>query len=601
MRLVTIATSTYPSFALGLLLLIASAACSPAARSAADSSADSVPAGKLDRPASLPAYDPAVPGVAVGIHGAVSSAEEHASRVGLSILKRGGNAIDAAVAVAFALAVTHPTAGNIGGGGFMLVRLADGSATAIDYRETAPLAATADMFLDPAGNLTGDSVVGPRAAGIPGTVAGLALAHRRFGTLPWADLLADAIRLSREGHVPDAFHLESMADAARSMREAGFAETARLYSAPDGAALAAGQVWQQAELAGTLEAIAEHGPSAFYEGPLAERIVSAMRSIGGVWQREDLSRYRALERTPIGFDYLGHHVLSMPPPSSGGIVLRQILGASELLDMRSKPWRSAQAFHLYVEAARRAYADRNQLLGDPDFIQVPTATLISTDYIRARIGDIDPERATPSDKVSGGAIGNDSPQTTHFSIVDAAGNAVSNTYTLNTGFGANVAIPGTGILLNNEMDDFAAKPGSPNTYGLVQSAANAIAPGKRMLSSMTPTIVLKDGKLRAVIGSPGGPTIINTVAQIIRALIDYGRPLDEAVVAPRLHHQWKPDVIMLETSVEPEIEQGLTTLGHNVQRRGKFGHANCIEVDPATHGLRAVADVTRTGGSALAY
>jgi gamma-glutamyltranspeptidase/glutathione hydrolase len=291
----------------------------------------------------------------------------------------------------------------------------------------------------------------------------------------------------------------------------------------------------------------------------------------------------------------------MPPPSSGGIVLRQILAASELLHMEQKPWRSAEGFHLYVEAARRAFADRNELLGDPDFVRVPTEQLTSLPYIRERMKDIDPERATPSAQIKGGAALLESMQTTHYSVVDAAGNAVANTYTLNTGFGAKLAVPGTGVLLNDEMDDFAAKPGAANVYGLVQSQPNAIAPGKRMLSSMTPTIVVKEGQLRAVIGTPGGPTIINTVAQLVRALIDYGQPLDAAVRAARLHHQWQPDMVTVEANFEAEIEAGLKQRGHNVVRREHFGHANCIEVDPATRGFRAVADVTRDGGEAVAY
>jgi gamma-glutamyltranspeptidase/glutathione hydrolase len=549
----------------------------------------------------LPAQAPQ-PGVAVGVHGAVASAEANASRIGVQILQRGGSAVDAAVAVAFALAVTHPSAGNLGGGGFMLVRTAGGAVTAIDYRETAPAAATRDMYLDAAGHVTKDSLVGARAAGVPGTVAGLALAHARFGRLPWADVVEPAVRLAREGHAIDEFHAADLKDALAAMREAGFDDTARLYLNESGAELRAGDVWKQPELAATLATIAHDGPRAFYEGPLAERIVQGMQEIHGLWTLQDLRDYRAVTREPIVFDYHGHQVISMPPPSSGGIVMRQILGASELLDMRKEAWRSVPALHLYIEAARRAYADRSDLLGDPDFVHVPTAQLTSMDYIQRRMSDVDRAHATPSERVHGGlAPPAESTQTTHFSVVDDAGNAVSNTYTLNTGFGAKQAIPGTGILLNDEMDDFAAKPGVPNVYGLVQSAANAIAPGKRMLSSMTPTIVTKDGKLRAVLGSPGGPTIINTVTEILIALVDYGRPLDEAVRAPRLHHQWLPDKAVVEADFEPELQAGLEALGHHVVRVDEIGHANCIEVDPATHGFRAVADVKRDGGAAAAY
>jgi gamma-glutamyltranspeptidase/glutathione hydrolase len=549
----------------------------------------------------LPAHDPSQAGVAVGIHGAVASAEANASRIGVAVLGRGGNAIDAAIAVAFALAVTQPNAGNIGGGGFMLVRMADGTATAFDYRETAPAAATPNMYLDAAGKVTHDSVLGARAAGIPGTVAGLALAHQRFGRLPWAVLVEPALALARDGHVLDDGHAADMAKTLPAMRDAGFKDSVRVYSAENGAELHAGDVWKQPDLAATLELIAHQGPRAFYEGPLAERMAQGVKALGGIWTSDDLRKYRAVERKPIVFEYRGHQVLSMPPPSSGGIVLRQILAASELLDMQSYPWRSVQGFHLYAEAARRAYADRNELLGDPDFVHVPVEQLTSLDYIKKRMSDIDPHHATPSDRIHGGIGPDELPQTTHFSVVDDDGNAVANTYTLNGSFGAKAVIPGTGILLNNEMDDFAAKPGAPNMYGLVQSARNAIAPGKRMLSSMTPTILVKDGKLRAIVGSPGGPTITNTVAEIVRALIDYAQPLDIAVRAPRLHHQWLPDQIMIERDFEPEIASGLEALGHHVERIDAFGHANCIEVDPATHGYRAVADVQRKGGEADAY
>lgn len=549
----------------------------------------------------LPANNPGQAGVAVGAHGAVTSAEGYASRVGLGILQRGGNAVDAAIAVAFALAVTHPSAGNLGGGGFMLVRMAEGTATAIDYRETAPAAATTDMYLDKDGNVGRDSLVGARAAGVPGTVAGMALAHKRFGHLSWAELVTPAVTLARDGHPPDAAHLEELTEGVAEMRKAGFEDSARAYLGVDGTPLQAGRLWRQPELAATLDTIAKQGARAFYEGPLAQALASGVQRLGGLWTVDDLSRYTAVERTPIIFSYRGHEILSMPPPSSGGIVLRQILGASELLDLKSMPWRSVEALHLYIEAARRAFADRSELLGDPDFVKVPTAALTSTDYIRYRMKDIDPTHATPSTSIKGGLVPEESHQTTHFSIVDDFGNAVSNTYTLNESFGARLVIPGTGVLLNDEMDDFAAKPGAANSYGLVQSTRNAIAPGKRMLSSMTPTIVTKDGELRAIVGSPGGPTIINTVAQIVLAIIDHGRPLDEAVRAPRLHHQWKPDRISVEAAFEPELEAGLRALGHEVAHREDIGHANCIEVDPATKGFRAVADVARRGGEAVAY
>jgi gamma-glutamyltranspeptidase/glutathione hydrolase len=551
----------------------------------------------------LPAHDPATPGVAVGVHGAVASAERHANEAALAVLRRGGNAADAAIALGFALAVTHPAAGNLGGGGFMVVRMTDGTETAIDYRETAPGASSADMFLDDQGAPTDTSLVGAKAAGIPGTVAGLARAHARFGTRPWRELVAPAIALARDGHVLDESHAAAMAGAATDMRAAGFADSARVYESPDGTPLAAGATWRQPDLARTLERIAEGGASAFYRGEFAHTMAERVQKLGGIWRAADLAGYRAIERAPVAFEYRGHRVISMPPPSGGGVVLRQMLGASEFLDAVRHPWRSAEGFHLFVEFARRAYADRNELLGDPDFSGVPTARLTSIDYVRARMGDVDPAHATPSSRIRGGQLPVESPETTHYAVVDDVGNAVANTYTLNASFGAKVVIPGTGILLNNEMDDFAVKPGAPNLYGLVQGKVNAIAPGKRMLSSMTPTIVVKDGKLRAILGTPGGSTITTTVAQILRAIVDYGRPLDEAVRAPRVHHQWLPDRVTVEPGTESAIVGGLRARGHEVveSTSGAWGHANCIEVDPATGGYRAVADVTRKAGSALAY
>jgi gamma-glutamyltranspeptidase/glutathione hydrolase len=542
------------------------------------------------------------PGVAVGAHGAVASAELHASQAGLDVLKAGGNAVDAAVAVAFALAVTHPSAGNVGGGGFMLLRTAAGESFAIDYRETAPLAATRNMYLDEHGQMTKDSVLGPRAAGVPGTVAGLELAHTRYGTKPWATLLAPAIALARDGFAIDADLAPEMQQAAERMGKAGFASSARVYLNDDGTPIAAGQTWKQPDLARTLAELAEH-PHSFYDGPLAQRLVQQMQAQGGLWTAQDLAEYRAVVRAPLQFDYLGHQVITMPPPSAGGVVMRQILFASELLDMRKYPYRSAEMFHMYVEATRRAYADRNAWLGDPEFVKLPLAGLLDPEYMRARMQTIDPEHATASSTLGPGKPRFESPQTTHFSIIDDWGNAVANTYTLNTGFGSKVVLEGTGVLLNNEMDDFASNPGTANTYGLVQDEPNKIEPKKRMLSSMTPTFLVKDGQLRAVLGTPGGPTITTTVVQLVRALIDYGMTLDVAVRAPRVHHQWLPDQVLVEPEIEPAIVQGLEARGHKVvpSTWGHFGHADDIEVDPATHGFRAVADITRGGGSALAY
>jgi gamma-glutamyltranspeptidase / glutathione hydrolase len=541
------------------------------------------------------------PGVALGAHGAVASQDRYATDAGLAILKRGGNAVDAAIAVAFALAVTHPAAGNLGGGGFMVVRMANGATTAIDYRERAPSGASRDMYLDAKGNPTKDSVRGPRAAGIPGTVAGLALAHAKLGTLPWKDLVAPAIALAKDGHQLDAQEAADLVAAREFMKNAGFPKSAAHYEKADGSAFASGDTWRQADLAATLEAVAAD-PRAFYEGPVAERLANEVSKAGGIWKREDLAAYRAVEREPMRFVFRGHDIVTMPLPSSGGIVLLQILRGAELLEVAKFPWQSADDVHRYVEIARRAFADRNALLGDPDFVHPPVAELTSDAYIQKRMATIDGARATPSKDVGPGiAPPAESHQTTHFSVIDERGDAVSNTYTLNDSFGAKFVVPGTGVLLNNEMDDFAVKPGSPNMYGLVQGEPNAIAPGKRMLSSMTPTIVVKDGEVRAVLGTPGGPTIITTVAQLARAILDYHQPLDVAVPAPRIHHQWLPDSIAVERTVPAELVKALEERGHAVKPRGSIGSANCIEVDPETRGFRAVADVTRGGAAAAAY
>lgn len=551
----------------------------------------------------MPAGEASPPAVALGTRGAVTSAESHASEVGLQILRGGGNAVDAAIAVAFALAVTHPSAGNLGGGGFMVVRMSDGRLAAIDYREVAPKAAHRDMYLDAKGEPTNDRLVGPKAAGIPGTVAGLALAHERFGSLPWKDLVMPAVALAEEGHTLDSWHADDLARAVSRMKEAGFDDSARHYAKEDGSGFRPGDRWTQPDLARTLRVIADEGPRAFYEGPLATKLVEGVKAAGGLWSAEDLAGYRAVEREPITFDYRGHRVITMPPPSAGGVVLRQILAASEALDLHEKQWRSVDEVHLFVEITKRTYADRNLLLGDPDFVELPMERLLDVRYIEQRMSDIRLDRATPSSEIQAGLpVGKtESFETTHFSVIDGAGNAVSNTYTLNLGFGARFVVPETGVLLNNEMDDFSVKPGTPNVFGLVQGEQNAIAPGKRMLSSMTPTIVEKDGEVRAVVGSPGGPTITTTVAQIVRAVVDYGLTMDAAVNAVRVHHQWLPDTIWSEERMPAELEAGLAAKGHEIKKRGAMGHANCIEVDPSTRGFRAVADVTRDGGMAVAY
>jgi gamma-glutamyltranspeptidase/glutathione hydrolase len=550
----------------------------------------------------MPAGEARPPELAFGTHGAVTSAELRASEVGLEILRKGGNAVDAAVAVGFALAVTHPSAGNLGGGGFMVVRMADGTTAAIDYREEAPSGASRDMYLDKKGEPTNERLLGPKAAGIPGSVAGLGLAHAKLGTLPWKDVVAPAVALARDGHVLDSWHAEDLAYGAAAMVKAGYADSAKHYRKPDGTDYAVGDTWVQPELAITLAKIADEGPRVFYEGPLAETMAKEVAAAGGIWKAADLAAYEAKERAPIEFSYRGHQIVTMPPPSAGGVVLRQLLAAAEQLRLEEHPWRSEQEVHMFVEVMRRTYADRNLLLGDPDFVKLPMDQLLDTAYVTKRMADIDPEHATPSDQVGAGLpVGRESEQTTHFSVVDGEGNAVANTTTLNLGFGAKFVVPSTAVLLNNEMDDFSVKPGSPNIFGLVQGEPNKIEPGKRMLSSMTPTIVAKDGELRAVVGTPGGPTITTTVASVIRAMIDYGLSVDEAVASGRAHHQWKPDEIWLEERLDPKVVEALKAKGHKIRSRDGMGHANCIEVDPATRGFRAVADVSRDGGAAVAY
>jgi gamma-glutamyltranspeptidase/glutathione hydrolase len=553
-------------------------------------------------------------GVATGRQGAVASAEANATDIGVRVLQRGGNAVDAAVAVAFALGVTHPSAGNIGGGGFMLVRLPDGTASVIDYREMAPGAATRDMYLDAQGQPTADSVIGPRAAGIPGVVRGLEHAHKKFGRLPWRDLVQPAIGLARDGWALDRHHVDDLSAAVGKMRDfAGklpaenaalreaMAATIRTFAKADGALYRTGEVWKQPELATTLDAIAAGGADAFYRGPLARTLATGVAAMGGHWSEADFAGYRAVEREPIRFSYHGHDVLTMPPPSAGGITLRQILAASDTLHLERLEWDSVERVHLYVEALRRIYADSTQTLGDPAFVDIPMTALLDTAYIPRRMADIDRAKATPSSAVRSGVASAAHLETTHFSVVDADGMAVANTFTLNGDFGAKVQVPGTGVTLNNEMDDFAAKPGAPNMFGLVMGAQNAIAPGKRMLSFMTPTIVVKGGKLRAIVGSPGGPTIITTVAQIVMQLVDHKRPLVDAVSAKRIHHQWLPDEIAYEDGVPEAMLSALKAKGHAVKARARIGFANCIEVDPATGVYTAVADVGRKGGRAAAY
>ncbi len=522
-------------------------------------------------------------------HAMVVTEHPVASQVGADVLRAGGNAIDAAVAVGFAEAVVNPRAGNLGGGGFLVYRQADGQAFALDYRETAPAAATRDMYLDSLGALSDKSVLGALAAGVPGAVAGLWEMHHRFGRLRWSDVVAPAIALAR-AHVVDSVRAETIERNRESL--ARFPASAALFL-PGGRPLATGDTARNPELARTLERIADRGPDGFYKGETADLIVAEMRRDGGIITTADLAGYRPIWREPVRATYRGWRLLAMPPSSSGGVTLTEILNILEGYTLPD--FGTAKLIHLEVEAMRRAFADRNRWLGDPAFVQAPIDRLTSKSYaaeLRRGIG----RRATPTGALPAPAEG---AETTHYSIVDAEGNAAAVTTTLNGNFGCKVVVAGAGFLLNNEMDDFAARPGHPNMFGLVQGEANAIQPGKRMLSAMTPTIVLDSlGRLALVVGSPGGPTIITAVFQVISNVVDHGMSLADAVRAPRIHHQALPDSIQWEPGgIAPEVRRQLARMGYALRvRPGYMGLVNAIRVTPA--GLEGVADPRTVGGAA---
>ena len=533
-------------------------------------------------------------------HGMVAAQEARAARVGVEVLEKGGNAVDAAVATGFALAVTYPRAGNLGGGGYMVIHLAQPNRQiAIDYRETAPKAATRDMFLndkgDPDPRKSRDSAL---AIGVPGTVAGLAFAHARYGSgaFSLADLVAPTIRLAREG-IPIEDDVADSLPRAR-LRLARWPASARIFLKSDGSTLAAGDILVQRDLAATLEAIARGGPRAFYEGPVADKIAAAVQSAGGIMTPEDLKDYRPLLRRPVRGTYRGHTVVSMPPSSSGGVLLIEMLNILE--GYRLGELNEALRLHLMTEAMRRAYADRAFYLGDPAMVTAPLARLMSKRYAATLRASIDPERATPSEEIRPElAPPHEGDNTTHFSIVDRYGNAVANTYTLNFSYGVGMVAEGTGVLLNNELDDFAAKPAAPNAAGLIGGDPNAPAPGKRPLSSMTPTIVLKNGRPILITGSPGASRIITTVLQVIVNAVDLAMPIDEAVTGPRIHHQWWPDQISAEPGLPPETIRGLEERGHKVALAQPSGSANSIMVTP--QGLIGAADPRTRGALAAGY
>ena len=534
-------------------------------------------------------------------HGMVGSTEEHATRAGLGVLQRGGNAVDAAVAIGFALAVTHPAAGNLGGGGFMVIRMADGRETTIDYREKAPARAHRDMFLDQSGRVIPElSLVGPLASGVPGSVAGLALAQRQYGRLPLAEVMAPAIALARDG-----FDVSwALADSLKSAHTllAKFPASARAFQRADGAMPGPGDRLVQPDLARTLTLIAQQGPDAFYKGAIADLIAAEMTRSGGLITKADLAAYTPQERPPVVGWYRGHRVISMAPPSSGGIALVQLLNILEGYPLAEYGHNSSRSIHLVAEAARRVYADRSEWLGDPEFFNVPVAGLLSRRYADSLRSGISETRATLSREVKPGEPRTFEPsETTHYSVVDADGSAVATTTTLNGSYGNGQVVTGAGFLLNNEMDDFSVKPGTPNMFGLVGGQANAVGPGKRMLSSMTPTILVKDGKTRLVAGSPGGSRIITTVLQVVLNVVDFKMNVQQAVDAPRFHHQWLPDAIRLESQGFPaDVVTALEAIGHSTEVGDDMGDVHAIMIDPAT-GLRLGASDPRQDGRTIGY
>jgi len=553
-------------------------------------------------------------------HAVVVSIRELASQTGVEVMKAGGNAVDAAVATGFALAVVHPQAGNLGGGGFMLIRSNDGKTHFIDYREKAPAAATANMYLDAHGNVMENaSVVGYKAISVPGSVAGMVYAEKTYGKLTLRQVIAPAVKLARDG-----FQLTSQdaRDLQKDKHLAEFPESRRIFQR-DGNYYQPGELFRQPELARTLERIA-HDPDDFYHGAMARELAAAIQKGGGLITLDDLAHYEVKEREPMRGTYRGYEVIGAPPPSSGGTALLEILNILEGYDLAGAGNRSAEDVHLTIEAFRRAFFDRAEFMGDSDFSTIPVSQLIDKKYGAAWRASIDPLHSSLSKDLKRPAIFtelqqyasqhpqpfavHDSPNTTHYSVVDSDGNAVAVTTTLNASFGSRVTAEGLGFLLNDEMDDFASKPGVPNLYNLIQGPANAIGPNKRPLSAMTPTIVLKDGKLFLVLGSPGGSRIITTVANILMGVIDYGMNIQQAVDAPRFHHQWLPDVVNVEQSFSPEVVKSLKQMGHHVEKgvtvggewEADWSDGECIAIDQKTKERLGASD-SRNPGKAVGY
>jgi gamma-glutamyltranspeptidase/glutathione hydrolase len=527
-------------------------------------------------------------------HAMVASDNVLAAQAGAEVMKEGGNAVDAAVATGFALAVAYPEAGNLGGGGYMVIRMADGRVAALDYREMAPLAATRDMYVGADGKLTGESVIGPKASGVPGSVAGMLEAHRKFGVLPIAKVLAPALRLASNGVVVDSGMIRSL--TGDRYRIEGFA--GKSVFLPNGAAPAIGTRLVQPQLARTIKLIADSGATAFYRGSISDSIAAEMKRVGGLITKEDLARYRPVWRTPIRSSFRGYSFIAMPPSSSGGTTVTEILNILEAYGKAAR-FGSADEIHALASASQRAFVDRNSKLGDPAFVKVPLSTLTSKAYAKAVARTISRDRADPTSQVANGM--REGSQTTHYSVVDRFGNAVATTTTLNDLYGSGVYVSGAGFFLNDEMDDFTAKVGVPNMFGLIQGEANAIAPGKRMLSAMSPTIVLDPkGGLLLVTGARGGPRIISATSQIILNVIDHRMSLSDAVSAPRIHHQSLPDSIRVERAgVEESVLEALRRMGHGVIDGG--GIASSASIMRVHGGYEGMGDPRTAGGGAAGY
>ncbi|RQD68570.1 gamma-glutamyltransferase [Campylobacter hepaticus] len=515
--------------------------------------------------------------------GLVLSSHELANKIGKSVLDKGGNAIDAAVAVGYALAVVHPSAGNIGGGGFAVIHLANGENTTLDFREMAPLKASKDMYLDSKGEVIKDaSTIGYLAAGVPGTVKGMSAMLERYGTMKLSDLIEPAIKLAEKGYLINDRQEQTMLEVKDIFKQ--FSTSSKYFLKKDGSTYKSGDLFIQKDLAKTLKLIAKEGPDAFYKGKIADLIVADMVKNKGIISKEDLASYQAIWRKPIKGNYRGYDIISMSPPSSGGAHIVQILNIMENADIENLGFGSSKTLHIMAEAMRQAYADRSEYLGDPDFVNIPLDKLTSKEYAKKIYTNIPKDKAIPSSQVKPG-LGqiHEGTNTTHYSVLDSKGNAVSITYTINASYGSGAAVEGAGFLLNDEMDDFSIKPGVPNLYGLVGGQANAIEPKKRPLSSMSPTIILKDGKVFMVVGSPGGSRIITTVLQVISNVIDHKMDISTAVESPRFHMQWLPDEIRTEPfGIIKDVQIKLEKMGYKITQKPYMGDVNAIMVDPKT-------------------